>query len=296
MTTSRSRTATNSRQARCGIPGDAHARPPAPALVLPSSRTTSVRTPRRRDAGPTLNPLPGRGSVSHSAAGGAAGRGAGRIPATPAARSAALVRAARQGLDDRLGAADEPRAQQDRRPGGVRRALGRDLRASATDRRARGGAQPRAVPRGTAAARAARCALGELLDVRSADAHAAGDAPGAVNVPLDGSSVGTKAGFVLDHDEPITIHASSVDETDPRRAPPTTPPPSRRAHALELATTSGWSRSAWTSSRCSANDAAEVLDVRERDAADEATPSAGYHPMQARVWLSATSSTTGGRC
>src|SRR4051812_43795395 len=43
---------------------------------------------------------------------------------------------------------------------------------------------------------------GQLLDVRPAESHAAGHAPGAVNVPLDGSSVGTKAGFVLDHDEP----------------------------------------------------------------------------------------------
>src|SRR6478672_10432091 len=52
---------------------------------------------------------------------------------------------------------------------------------------------------------------GQLLDVRTADAHVTGHAPGAVNVPLDGSSVGTKAGFVLDHDEPITIHASSAE-------------------------------------------------------------------------------------
>ena len=51
-------------------------------------------------------------------------------------------------------------ALRDRRPGGVRRALGRDLGAAPADGRARGRAQPRAVPRGTAAARAARRASG----------------------------------------------------------------------------------------------------------------------------------------
>jgi hypothetical protein len=39
---------------------------------------------------------------------------------------------------------------------------------------------------------------GQLLDVRSARAYVGGHAPGALNVPADGPSFGTKAGFLLD--------------------------------------------------------------------------------------------------
>ena len=107
----------------------------------------------------------------------------------------------------------EQRGAQDRRPAGVRGALGRDLGAAAADGRARRRAEPRAVPGCAAAARAARRTdRGNCSTSAAPTRHAAGHAHGAVNVPLDGSSVGTKAAFVLDHDEPITIHASSPDE------------------------------------------------------------------------------------
>jgi len=53
-----------------------------------------------------------------------------------------------------------------------------------------------------------------LLDVRSVDAHAAGHVHGSFNVPLDGSSFATRAGFVLDPDEQIVLHASSRDEAE----------------------------------------------------------------------------------
>jgi hydroxyacylglutathione hydrolase len=51
-----------------------------------------------------------------------------------------------------------------------------------------------------------------VLDVRSFAQHAAGHAPGAINVPLDGSSFATKAGFVLAPDERVVLHAGSAAE------------------------------------------------------------------------------------
>jgi hydroxyacylglutathione hydrolase len=53
---------------------------------------------------------------------------------------------------------------------------------------------------------------GTVLDVRAAEAFAAGHVPGALNVPVSGSAFGTKAGFVLRDDEPVVLHASSPDE------------------------------------------------------------------------------------
>jgi hydroxyacylglutathione hydrolase len=53
-----------------------------------------------------------------------------------------------------------------------------------------------------------------ILDVRSADAHAAGHVYGSFNVPLSGSSFATRAGFVLDPEERIVLHASDRDEAE----------------------------------------------------------------------------------
>jgi glyoxylase-like metal-dependent hydrolase (beta-lactamase superfamily II)/rhodanese-related sulfurtransferase len=53
-----------------------------------------------------------------------------------------------------------------------------------------------------------------ILDVRPADAHAAGHVQGAFNVPVSGSSFATRAGFVLDPDERIVIHATDEGEAD----------------------------------------------------------------------------------
>jgi hydroxyacylglutathione hydrolase len=50
-----------------------------------------------------------------------------------------------------------------------------------------------------------------ILDVRPAEMHAAGHVRGAFNVPVSGSSFATRAGFVLDPEERIVIHAT--DET-----------------------------------------------------------------------------------
>ena len=51
-----------------------------------------------------------------------------------------------------------------------------------------------------------------ILDVRPAAAHAAGHVHGAFNVPVSGSSFATRAGFILDPDERIVLHAGDDDE------------------------------------------------------------------------------------
>ena len=51
-----------------------------------------------------------------------------------------------------------------------------------------------------------------VLDVRTADDHAAGHVRGALNVPVSGTGFGTRAGFVLRRGERIVLHASSPAE------------------------------------------------------------------------------------
>jgi len=112
---------------------------------------------------------------------------------------------------------------------------------------------------------------GQLLDVRPAAEFAAGYAHGAVNVPLDGSSVGTKTAFVLDHDRPITIHASSREDADDA---------ARRLYAVGLLGIAGYVLELPLDDRLRPigieelealveQDAVEVLDVREKDERDE---------------------------
>jgi hydroxyacylglutathione hydrolase len=116
---------------------------------------------------------------------------------------------------------------------------------------------------------------GQLLDVRPAAEHAAGHAHGAVNVPIDGSSVGTKTAFVLDHEQPITIHASSPEEAEEA---------ARRLYAVGLLDVAGYVLELPMPDslqpvgideleRLVEDDAVEVLDVREKDERDE-----GYIP------------------
>jgi glyoxylase-like metal-dependent hydrolase (beta-lactamase superfamily II)/rhodanese-related sulfurtransferase len=51
-----------------------------------------------------------------------------------------------------------------------------------------------------------------VLDVRPAEAFVAGHVAGALNVPVSGSSFGTRAGFVLRPGEHVVLHASSPQE------------------------------------------------------------------------------------
>jgi hydroxyacylglutathione hydrolase len=116
---------------------------------------------------------------------------------------------------------------------------------------------------------------GQLLDVRPAAESAAGHAHGSVNIPLDGGSVGTKAGFMLDHDSPITIHARSTGEAEEA---------ARRLYAVGLLDVAGYVVELETPERIEPmgldelealleQDAVEVVDVREKDERDE-----GYIP------------------
>jgi glyoxylase-like metal-dependent hydrolase (beta-lactamase superfamily II)/rhodanese-related sulfurtransferase len=56
----------------------------------------------------------------------------------------------------------------------------------------------------------------QIVDVRPTSDYAAGHVPGAVNVPVSGSRFSTKAGFVLDAEQPIVVAATNEDEA--RRA------------------------------------------------------------------------------
>jgi len=53
-----------------------------------------------------------------------------------------------------------------------------------------------------------------VLDVRPVEAYLAGHVPGAINVPVCGTSFATKAGFVLPQDRPLALHGSSPEEVE----------------------------------------------------------------------------------
>jgi glyoxylase-like metal-dependent hydrolase (beta-lactamase superfamily II)/rhodanese-related sulfurtransferase len=52
----------------------------------------------------------------------------------------------------------------------------------------------------------------QLLDVRPVETHLAGHRPGAINVPVSGSSFSTKSAFVLDSEAPVVVLAGDADE------------------------------------------------------------------------------------
>ena len=51
-----------------------------------------------------------------------------------------------------------------------------------------------------------------VLDVRTTGAFAAGHVRGALNIPVSGTSFATRAGFLLEPDEPVALHAASSEE------------------------------------------------------------------------------------
>jgi hydroxyacylglutathione hydrolase len=53
-----------------------------------------------------------------------------------------------------------------------------------------------------------------VLDVRNGDAYAAGHVSGAVNVPVSGSSFGTRAGFLLPQSGTVALHADSPEQAE----------------------------------------------------------------------------------
>ncbi len=116
---------------------------------------------------------------------------------------------------------------------------------------------------------------GQVLDVRSPHEFAAGHVQGAINVPLSGSSLGTKAGFVLDQEQRVAIHAASAQDADAAAA---------RLRAVGLLDLAGFLVEPAATDRVEpigleeleqlfAADGVELIDVREKDERDE-----GYIP------------------
>jgi hydroxyacylglutathione hydrolase len=108
-----------------------------------------------------------------------------------------------------------------------------------------------------------------VLDVRPTDVFAGGHHPGAVGIPVSGSSFATKAAFVLP-ERPVAVHAT--DEGEALRA-------ARALHAVGLFATAGWQEGGGTETlepisldeleQLLADDAVELLDVREADERDD---------------------------
>jgi hydroxyacylglutathione hydrolase len=116
---------------------------------------------------------------------------------------------------------------------------------------------------------------GQLLDVRDVHAYAAGHAHGALNVPVNGSSLGTKAGFLLDAEQPVTLHAASAEQAQQAAT---------QLRAVGLLDLAGYMLELETPEQLRpmgieelealvAQDAVEVIDVREKDERDD-----GYIP------------------
>jgi glyoxylase-like metal-dependent hydrolase (beta-lactamase superfamily II)/rhodanese-related sulfurtransferase len=108
-----------------------------------------------------------------------------------------------------------------------------------------------------------------VLDVRPTDEFAAGHHPGAVGIPVSGSSFATRSAFVLP-ERPVLLHAA--DEEEATRA-------ARALHAVALFEIAGWQEGGGAEElqpvsleeleQLLADDAVELLDVREADERDE---------------------------
>ena len=113
----------------------------------------------------------------------------------------------------------------------------------------------------------------QLLDVRPVPDHLAGHLPGAVSVPVAGTSFSTKAGFVLDAATPVTVLAADAAEAG--RAV-------RGLHSVAFLDIAGYVLGAGpeVTQQATIDDLASligagatVVDVREHDERDE-----GYIP------------------
>jgi glyoxylase-like metal-dependent hydrolase (beta-lactamase superfamily II)/rhodanese-related sulfurtransferase len=108
-----------------------------------------------------------------------------------------------------------------------------------------------------------------VLDVRPTEAFASGHRPGALGIPVSGSGFATKAAFVLP-ERPIVVHAT--EESDAALA-------ARALYAVGLFGIAGWQEGGGDErlepisleelERLLADDAVELLDVREADERDE---------------------------
>ena len=116
---------------------------------------------------------------------------------------------------------------------------------------------------------------GQVLDVRSPHEFAEGHVRGAINIPLESSSLGTKAGFVMDQERPVAIHASSPGDAEAAAS---------RLRAVGLLDLGGYLVEPSATDRLEpigiqeleqllATDGVQVIDVREKDERDD-----GYIP------------------
>jgi hydroxyacylglutathione hydrolase len=114
-----------------------------------------------------------------------------------------------------------------------------------------------------------------VLDVRDADAHAAGYVSGAINVPVSGSSFGTRSGFLIPPGHAVAIHAESPAQAATAAA---------KLHAVGILELAGYLEEATTTEtlepvevdeleRLVAEGTVDVIDVREPFERD-----AGYIP------------------
>ena len=121
---------------------------------------------------------------------------------------------------------------------------------------------------------------GQVLDVRTPREFAAGHVRGALNVPVSGSSLGTKAGFLLDSERPVAIHASSREDAEIAAA---------RLRAVGVLDLAGLLVEPQATERLEpigldeverllSEDAVELVDVREKDERDE-----GYIPESRHI-------------
>jgi hydroxyacylglutathione hydrolase len=110
-----------------------------------------------------------------------------------------------------------------------------------------------------------------VLDVRDADAFAAGHVAGAISVPVSSSAFGTKAGFVLDPDDRVVVHAASPADAEVAAA---------RLHAVGFLDLAGRLDDPETPARTEpveldelerlvSEDAVVLVDVREKSERDD---------------------------
>jgi hydroxyacylglutathione hydrolase len=118
----------------------------------------------------------------------------------------------------------------------------------------------------------------QLLDVRPLGEHLAGHVPGAISVPVSGTSFSTKAGFVLDPDQAVSVLAASSDEAERAIA---------GLHSVALFDVTGYVLGAGLEASDAVDldelerlidDGATVVDVREKEERDE-----GYIPGSRHV-------------
>jgi glyoxylase-like metal-dependent hydrolase (beta-lactamase superfamily II)/rhodanese-related sulfurtransferase len=108
-----------------------------------------------------------------------------------------------------------------------------------------------------------------VLDLRPSPTFVAGHRPGAVGVPVSGSSFATKAAFVLP-ERPVVLHATDAAEAELAAG---------RLYAVGLFDLAGWQEGGGEETlrpvaieeleRLLADDAIELLDVREADERDD---------------------------